>query len=223
VKTTLKGDIVWSKNRPENDEYKDTKRNYKPTNIAFAPNGDLFVADGYGSAFIMKYTKDGKLLKTFGGGGTADGKFRTPHGLWCVPNAGGHAELVVCDRANARLQYFDLEGTHLRTTAKDTVFFPANIDSQKNLMLVPDLHTRVSLYDTAKSEWVAQLGNDDAWRAKVTGSLDKAKGPAVRTQPKEWPAGRFIHPHDACFDASGNIIVAEWVEGGRVSFLKRMA
>ena len=57
----------------------------------------------------------------------------------------------------------------------------------------------------------------------MTGSLAKDKGPAIRTQPKEWSAGKFIHPHDACFDAKGNIIVAEWVQGGRISMLKKVA
>ena len=54
----------------------------------------------------------------------------------------------------------------------------------------------------------------------MVGSL--SKGPAIRTQPKEWPAGKFIHPHDACFDADGNVFVAEWVQTGRLSLLKKV-
>ena len=125
------------------------------------------------------------------------------------------------DRANARLQSFDLDGKYLGQTAKDVVYYPANIDSQKGLMLVPDLHTRILLQDTTTKAQVF-LGNDDAWRAKVVGSLGKDKGPAIRSQPKEWPAGKFVHPHDACFDAKGNIIVAEWVQGGRITMLKKV-
>jgi hypothetical protein len=231
VKTTLKGEVIWKLGRPDNDEYKKTIKDkktdkevrvaYKPTNVAFSPNGEFYVADGYGSGYILCYTADGKLKNTFGGGGTENGKFRTPHGLWVCSQRGGGSRLVVCDRANARLQTFELDGTHVHTTEKDVVYFPANIDFQKGIMLVPDLHARIGLYDSAKNEWVAQLGNDDAWRMKVTGKGDY-KGPAVRTQPKLWEAGKFVHPHDACFDAAGNIYCAEWVQGGRLTFLRKV-
>ena len=221
VKTTLKGEIVWKKGRPETDEYKDAKKPYKPTNVAFCPNGDFFVADGYGSAFIQKFDKDGKLLKTFGGSGTDDGKFRTPHGLWVIQAAKDQHFLLVCDRANARLQTFDLEGKYLTQSKKDEFYYPAHIDQQGSLVLVPDLHTRIALNDLNTNAMIF-LGNDDAWRAKVTGSLAKGQGPAIRTQPKEWPAGKFIHPHDACFDKDGNIFVAEWVQGGRITKLRKV-
>jgi hypothetical protein len=45
----------------------------------------------------------------------------------------------------------------------------------------------------------------------------------IRIQPKEWPAGKFVHPHDACFDHEGNIFVVEWVSTGRVTFLKKVS
>lgn len=218
VKTTLKGEVVLTLGRPENDEYKDAKKPYRPTNVAFAPNGDFFVADGYGSGFIMKYSKDGKLLKTFGGTGKEDGKFRTPHGLWVVPS-GKESILMVCDRANTRLQSFSLDGEHRITgDSEGAVSFPANIDSRGNLMLISDLHTRIII---TEGERVLMDLNDGTWRKKVVDSLGKGQTP-IRTQPKEWPMGKFVHPHDACFDAAGNIYVAEWVQGGRVTFLKKV-
>lgn len=219
VKTTLKGDVVWKLGRPENDEYKDAKKPYKPTNVAFCPTGDFYVADGYGSGFIMCYSKDGKLLKTFGGSGTENGKFKTPHGLWVAKAGPDYHVLVVCDRANGRLQTFDLDGKYLAQSKKDEVYFPANIDYANKTFLVPDLHTRIGIRPL-ESETTIYLANDDAWRKKVVDSL-KTKTP-IRTQPKEWPAGKFVHPHDACFDAKGNIIVAEWVQGGRLTYLKKV-
>ncbi len=54
----------------------------------------------------------------------------------------------------------------------------------------------------------------------ATISLPKFK---IRTQPDRWPAGKFIHPHDACFDKEGNIFVTEWVQTGRVSLLRRVS
>jgi hypothetical protein len=44
----------------------------------------------------------------------------------------------------------------------------------------------------------------------------------MRGTPRDWKAGRFIHPHDACFDRAGNIFVVEWVPTGRVSLLRKV-
>jgi hypothetical protein len=223
VKTDLKGEMVWTKGRPENKEYEDPKKNYNPTNVSFLPDGGFTVGDGYGSAFIMVYDKDAKLVATFGGAGQKDGQFRTPHGQWTDLRTPNHPMLVVCDRANARLQWFDLHGKFVSATKpNEAVFFPAHAKTRGDVLMVPDLHTRISLFDKDNKP-IVHLGNDDAWRAKVTGSLGKDKGPAVRTQPKLWAAGKFVHPHDAAFDKDGNIYVVEWVEGGRITFLKKVA
>ncbi|MGL4420381.1 MAG: twin-arginine translocation signal domain-containing protein, partial [Gemmataceae bacterium] len=220
VKTNLKGDIVWTMGRPECKEYEDPKIRYNPTNVSFLPDGGFTVGDGYGSNFVMIYDKDAKLKSVFGGSGKGDGKFVTPHGQWTDLRNTNHPMFVVCDRANARLQWFDLEGKFLKASkSNEIVHYPAHAKTRGDVLMVPDLHTRVSLFDKDNNP-IVHLGEEPEWRKKVTGSL--SKGPAVRTQPKEWPAGKFIHPHDAAFDAAGNIFVVEWVEGGRITFLKKV-
>lgn len=216
LKTTLTGQTVWQKGRPEIKEYENPKAGYSPTNVAFCPDGSFFIADGYGSHYIMKYDKDGKLLKTFSGRGTDLGKCQTPHGLWVDARDPSKPVLVVCDRANFRLQWFDLDGNVLKASKpKEMVLFPAHADTRGDVLLLPDLHARVSLFDK-ENKPIVHLGEDAAWRAKV---LDGMK---VRTQPSMWVAGKFIHPHDACFDKDGNIFVVEWVSTGRVTFLKKV-
>jgi hypothetical protein len=94
------------------------------------------------------------------------------------------------------------------------VLFPAHFDIRGDELLVPDLHARVSIFD-AKDEPIVHLGYDPAWTEEVT----KMK---IRTNPASWPEGRFVHPHDACYDAHGNLFVAEWVVPGRISWLKKV-
>jgi DNA-binding beta-propeller fold protein YncE len=223
VKTNLKGERVWTKGRPEAKEYEDPKVKYYPTNVSFLPDGGFTVGDGYGSNRMMIYDKDANLVSVFGGSGKGDGQFATPHGQWTDLRIPNHPMIVVCDRANSRLQWFDLAGKFVKATKPNAaVFFPAHAKTRGDVLLVPDLHTRVSLFDK-ENKPIVHLGNDDEWRKKVTGSLGKDKGPAVRTQPKQWAAGKFVHPHDAAFDKDGNIFVVEWVEGGRITFLKKVA
>jgi hypothetical protein len=83
-------------------------------------------------------------------------------------------------------------------------------------MMVPDLHARVSLFDK-DNKVITHLGYDPNWTKQVLANNFK-----MRSTPKDWQAGRFVHPHDACFDHSGNIFVVEWVPTGRVSFLRKV-
>lgn len=213
TKATMDGEIVWTRGKSELEKDADLElQRYRPTNASFAPNGDVFLGDGYGSGYIFRYTRDGKFVSVFGGAGTEDGKFRTPHGQW-LDDRDGTPKTAVCDRANARLQWFDMENRHLRTM--EGFLFPADIDIRGKLMVVPDLHARVTLLGE-NDEFLAHLGDDADWRERV---LDK--GEKMRASPEKWEDGKFIHPHDAVIDGEGNLFVAEWVVGGRLTRLVR--
>jgi len=93
---------------------------------------------------------------------------------------------------------------------------PANVDRLGDLLLVPDLSARITLLD--KDNKMIHLGEDPAWRESVL--KDKM---AMRRNPTVWVSGKFVHPHDACFDPSGNIFVAEWVDTGRISKLRKVS
>jgi hypothetical protein len=214
AKTTLKGDVVWRIGYPKEPQIYQKGKKYSPTNLAFAPNGGLYVADGYGSHFIHQYDKDAKWVRTWGGEGTEPGKMRTPHGIWLDDRPGRTPSLVVADRANARLQYFTLDGQHSGFVKE--VSFPAHFDIRGDVLLVPDLHARVTLFDRY-NKVLAHLGYDPDWTKKV---LDGFK---VRQHPNEWVAGKFVHPHDACFDRDGNIFVTEWVHTGRITLLRHLS
>jgi hypothetical protein len=222
AKLDLNGETVWHHRAPvaagcyaENED-KSTKaewgRNrFLPTNFAFLPDGDLLLADGYGSYHIHRYDRDGNWKSSFGGEGAGEGTFNLPHGIWVDTREGRDAEIVIADRAHHTLQFFTLEGKYLRT---QTGFgLPANIDTFENLLLVPELHARVTILN-AKNEVAVQLG-DDVQRVTTE------KG--IREHEDQWLDGKFVHPHDACFDHAGNIFVAEWVATGRISFLKRLS
>ncbi|HEY6721219.1 MAG TPA: peptidyl-alpha-hydroxyglycine alpha-amidating lyase family protein [Burkholderiales bacterium] len=84
----------------------------RPSDVTTAPNGDIFVADGHGgdsNARIVKFSKDGKFIKTWGKKGTAAGEFDSPHAL-AMDSKG---RLFVGDRSNNRIQIFDQDGNFL--------------------------------------------------------------------------------------------------------------
>lgn len=84
-------------------------------------------------------------------------------------------------------------------------------------MLVPDLHARVTILDL-DNKVIEHLGYEQSWTDRVLGG-GKLE---MRGKPDQWQPGRFIHPHDACYDKDGNIFVVEWVPTGRVSKLRHV-
>ncbi len=216
VKATLDGEEVWTIRYPkESDAYKpgpDGKPvKYSPTNLAIAPNGDIYVGDGYGSSYINQYNSKGEFIRTFGGKGTAAGQLDCPHGI-IVDTRGKDPVLVVADRGNHRLQRFNLEGKHIDFVEGTPQ--PCHFNIFKNGdVVVPDLGAKVTVLDR-NNKIVAQLGDNSA-----AGTERK-----LRSQPRDaFIPGKFVCPHGACFDHKGNIFVVEWVEVGRVTKLRHVA
>jgi len=98
-------------------------------------------------------------------------------------------------------------------------FMPANIDSLNEVLLVPDLSARITLLDK-NDQVIVHLGEDPEWRAQVLKENMKLRGNATGDG---WVSGKFLHPHDACFDPAGNIFVAEWVNTGRITRLRKVS
>jgi hypothetical protein len=85
----------------------------RPTDVAWSKNGDIFITDGYGNHRVMKFSKDYKFIKQWGGGpdtkSSADGQFNLPHSI----SIDWQDKLYILDRENHRIQMFDTEGTFL--------------------------------------------------------------------------------------------------------------
>jgi hypothetical protein len=208
AKTTLEGKELWRKWAPEQCNGYTMPDEFVPTNIAVAPNGNFYVADGYGKSFIHEYDRDAKYLRSFGGKGSEAGKVSCPHGLM-VDLRNENPVLVVADRANNRLQNFSLDGKHLGFVTEN-VLEPCHFHTFGKLMVVPDLHSRVTLLDE-NFKLVAQLGEGPGYKNLRTLTRD------------HFIPGQFVAPHSAYFDHDGNIFVVEWVDVGRVTKLRKIA
>ena len=213
VKTTTNGEEVFTIGYPkESEQYKPdadgAKKKYSPTNLAVAPNGDIYVGDGYGSSYVNQYNAKAEYIRTFGGVGSAAGQLSCPHGI-AVDMRGAQPVLTVADRTNKRIQNFTLDGKHIDFV--NGVSSPCHFSERKGIFVIPDLDARVTLLDK-ENRVIAHLGADDPKEAR-----------ARRTKPREeFIAGKFVCPHGACWDHKGNIFVVEWVEVGRVTKLRKV-
>ena len=116
----------------------------QPNDVAIAPNGDIFVCDGHrpntGNARVIKFSKDGKFIRQWGGHGSGPGQFEMPHTL-AFDSKG---RLFVGDRGNNRIQIFDQDGKFLAEwkqfsrpsgiyiDAKDTIYVTDSESTEKD-------------------------------------------------------------------------------------------
>lgn len=215
AKLTLTGRCVWAAERPRDLPLYAAGgvKPFSPTNFAFAPCGDLFVADGYGSNHILRYDRDGHCVGAIAARQGGHGGLKCPHGL-IVDTRGDEPRLVVADRGNFRLQVFTLEGRHLRTVQdQERLRWPCHFDQRGDLLVCPDLDSQVCLLDR-EYRVVAQLGDGRF----ANGALGSRRG---QTRDQFTP-GKFITPHAAIFLGAGDLLVAEWLPIGRITRLRRL-
>lgn len=210
VKTTLDGEVVYRLGMPaESMLYTDVSE-YRPTNVAVAPNGHVYVVDGYGKSWIHRFDANLKYVDSFGGRGSLRGQTNCPHSL-IVDQRVGSPKLLVADRANVRLQYFSLEGEPM-AIANEDLLHPCDFDTRDGDLLIPDLFGRVTIFN-GENELITHLGeNPDVQTTEGYPNL-----PHEQRVP-----GKFISPHGAIWDHAGNIVVVEWVNDGRITMLRRV-
>ena len=176
-----------------------------PTNLALSPAGEIYVADGYGNARVHKFSADGRLLFSWGDGGSGPGQFHLPHGI-AVDREG---IVYVADRENSRIQLFSPEGKFLSewtdVARPCQMFF-----DREGFMFVAELGFRVGL---------RLVLNPPAPGA--TGGRVSVFDPKGRLQAR-WGGGEkpcapgdFCAPHGIWVDSRGSVYVAEvvWTSG----------
>lgn len=211
VKTTIDGKVLWTIPWPQASGVYEKEDQFNPTAVAVGPDGRVFVADGYGRSWVHVFDRDRKYVKSFGGPGKTAGKLQTPHGLW-LDERGKEPLLLVCDRENHRLQWFSMDGEHVRTMDQD-LRRPCNVAPLPGGgLVVADLAGRITLLDAA-DRLVCHLGEnpDEALRAKHGVARE------------QWRDGAFLAPHGVCVDAAGAIYVQDWNSVGRVTKLVPVA
>lgn len=203
VKLRLDGEREWTIEYPkEAGVYKDAE-GFKPCAVTLGPDGSIFVADGYGANYVLKFDKDRKFIKAFGGPGEEEGKFKTCHGI-ALDTRQTTPLLFVCNRNSNRVEYWDLEGHFVKVIRKD-LRMPAAVHIRGDYALIPELQGRVTVLDKAGNV-VAQLGDNP----------DESQRANFPLPPEKWKDGICNSPHGGSIDQDGNLIVTEWSQFGHL-------
>ncbi|MGE3803953.1 MAG: peptidyl-alpha-hydroxyglycine alpha-amidating lyase family protein [Gemmataceae bacterium] len=157
----------------------DGKHFNRPADVAVSPQGDIFVADGYGNSRVAKFARDGKFLKAWGKKGKGEGEFNLPHAI--VIDSKGR--IHVGDRENNRVQIFDAEGKFLAQWRDSGAPYGLFLDKER--WLVADGRAHLINFLDAEGKRVGQFGMKGAMPAE------------------------FLMPHSLCVDSTGALYVAE--------------
>lgn len=175
----------------------------KLTSCDVAPNGDIYVVDGYGKDWIFVFDKDGKYKTVFGGQGEPL-KLKNTHKIFIDPRF-SPARILACDRGNNRILHLDLDGKFIGVVADLDLRRPSSASFHGDLMCVAEIAGRVSVFDK-EGKLVASLGANDA----------KGETNTPKMMPDQWRTGTVTSPHGITFDKDGNILETEWNNFGRV-------
>jgi hypothetical protein len=211
LKFRLDGTLVWALGVPmESGKYNGNPGAYNPTGVAVAPDGTIFVVDGYGQQWVHVFGPDLVYRKSFGGRGNGNGQFQTCHGV-AVDTRGDTPTLLVADRENRRIQRFDLDGNFIDIPATN-LRRPCALSIVGNEIAIAELEGRVTILDE-NFELVAHVGDNP-----------KREEWAKNGVPKEqWIDGVFTAPHGCCLDKDGNLYVSQWNATGRLDKVERAA
>ena len=185
------------------------------TNVAKAPNGDLYVADGYGNARVHRFSADGKLKQSWGTPGRGPGEFILVHAV-AVDSAN---RVYVADQENSRIQIFNQDGLFLNmwtwVNRPNDIF----IDDQDQIHIAElgwSKPVRTRIHDCAMCN--APAGHDPIARVTVCDPDGKIIARVGGHNPLL--PGNFIAPHGLWCDSGGDLYVGEVIlRGGAISHL----
>ena len=207
-KTDLKGNILLTLDAPREDNLYPKQELFVPTEVAVTPKGDFYVADGYGSQYILHYDQSGKLMNYFGGRGEGDEKLDNAHGV-CIDNRNGTPTLLITDRTRTCFKMFTMDGQLIgiiklpgacvcRPVIKGEYLYAAVLRS-------PDLSAE-------KTGFVTILDKQNKVVSNLGGTKPEYDAEGI-LKPMAQAEKIFVHPHDVCVDRDENLYVAQWASG----------
>ena len=211
VKTTLDGEVVMRLAHPHEVGAYSAEDVYHPTETAIGPNGDIYVADGYGSQFVLQYSATGEFIRKFGGKGDADPQFQTVHGV-CMDLRNPDAPSLVCtSRAHNAFKRYSLDGQY-----QSTIFLPGAYVCRAvihgDMLYSGVCWSRLRyLNQTPNSGFVTVLDAQDRVVSNPGGTAPVYVDEKLQLMVQETPV--FNHCHDVCVDTDENLYVCQWNAG----------
>jgi len=208
AKTTLDGKLLMDLPNPKTIGVYESSMNYKPTESAIAPNGDIYVADGYGSQYILQYSAKGEFIRKFGGPGDGDANFSTAHGVCVDQRDKKNITLLCTSRVHNSFKRFTLDGKYISTIFMPGAFVCRPVTDGENIYAGVCWSRLRYLNQTPDSGFVTILDGKDKVISNPGGTKPVYVKGELQLMVQEKPI--FNHCHDVCVDGDKNLYVCQW-------------
>jgi len=205
VQINLEGKILRTIKQPVRSS--DEQDKWRPTSIALATNGDIWIGDGYGLSLVHVVRANG-AIETFDGS-TSGTKFDCPHGV-AIDTRESVVRIAVADRSNKRVLYFKEDGSFIRSVAHPIMTSPSSLAVRGSDLLVTDLFGAILAIDLDDHVRAivptSNVNTREGWPNKMSGADSVA--PDVFE-------GKLNSPHGITVSVRGEVYFTEWYLGGR--------
>ncbi|MDZ7720747.1 MAG: hypothetical protein U5K72_18155 [Balneolaceae bacterium] len=207
-KTTVDGQPLLTIDHPKTIGEYSEEDPFRPTETAIAPNGDIYVADGYGSQFILRYDSAGKFIRKFGGEGDADHQFSTAHGVAIDDRNGNDPTLLCTSRGHNSFKRFTMDGEYLETIFLPGAFVCRPVIDDGNIYSGVCWSRLRYLNQTDNSGFVTILNEENRVVSNPGGTKPEYENGELQLMVQQNPL--FKHCHDVCVDEDKNLYVCQW-------------
>lgn len=208
IKTTIEGKVVMVLDYPKESGHYQKAEQYIPTEVAIGPNGDIYVADGYGEQWITHYDHSGTFIKSFGGRGDGPANLQNAHGICLDSRGSGAPSLLVSARQENAFKRYSLSGQYMETIPLPGAHVCRPVIHGDHLYAAV-LKSRA--YGGDPSGFVTILDKNNRVISNLAGSTPTYSGPVPDEMYQTMKV--FIYPHDVCIDDDENMYVAQWNSG----------
>jgi hypothetical protein len=207
LKTDMKGNILLKLEYPKETGKYESEEKYVPTETAIAPNGDIYVADGYGLDYIMQYDAKGNFIRYWGGKGEGKNNLDCCHGVTLDTRDKKNPTLLITSRSKQEFKRFTLDGQHLETIQMPGSWICRPVIKGENLYFAVLVTKTWGAYDGC----IAVLDKDNKVVSMPGASTPKYENGLL--MPPQYDDFSFLNPHDVCIDNDGNIYIPQWMSG----------
>lgn len=208
VKTSLDGNVLMELPNPKSINVYTAEQGYHPTETTVAPNGDIYVADGYGSQYVLQFNSKGEFIRKFGGPGDGDENFSTVHGVCIDAREKNNPTLLCTSRAHNSFKRFTLDGKYLSTIFLPGAFVCRPVIDDQTLYSGVCWSRLRYLNQTDNSGFVTILDKSNKVVSNPGGTKPVYRDNTLQLMIQETPV--FNHCHDVCVDNDKNLYVCQW-------------
>jgi hypothetical protein len=208
VKTTLDGRVLLTIEHPRTIGEYGQDAPFRPTETAIGPNGEIYIADGYGSQFILQYAPDGEFIRKFGGQGDRDDQFQTAHGVALDTRDRNGPTLLCTSRAHNAFKRFTLDGKYLSTVFLPGAYVCRAVVHEENVYSGVCWSRLKYLNQTPNSGFISILDGHDRVISNPGGTAPEYRAGELQLMVQASPV--FRHCHDVCVDSDSNLYVCQW-------------